>query len=52
MKYLFLPYDRPKGESPEPGSDEWMETLGTYQAADAARGRGRRDDRLRAAAVG
>lgn len=36
MKYLFLLYDRPEGESPEPGSGEWAETLGAYQAVDAA----------------
>jgi hypothetical protein len=36
MKYLFLLYDRPEGESPEPGSDDWMATLDAYRAADAA----------------
>jgi hypothetical protein len=36
MKYLFLFNSRVEGQTPEPGSDAWMETLHAYQAADAA----------------
>jgi hypothetical protein len=36
VKHLFLFNGRPAGETPEPGSDAWMETLRAYRMTEAA----------------